>query len=249
MIAGIGGFLELNAPIVGVGEGYTGSLVRLNRYGFHSGIEAPIGIAGRDFLGIQRSGLQAADGHSSIHPRCERRARHRLGAGSVIIQPDFPAGEVRTGVGLFDQLYISGIFPVVEANRSGLPGGNRDLLRIGAGAGVERVQTGIRIAQFLNVISSGVQPCYGELAAGIGGIGAGNQVGAGGVGVNPELPAGKVLPVLCGFRQADIAQRGSLDFEIAIEAATSRIVQRNGRLIAGAGHIPDVVTEIGRAHV
>ena len=66
MIAGIGGFLELNAPIVGVGEGYTGSLVRLNRYGFHSGIEAPIGIAGRDFLGIQRSGLQAADGHGAI---------------------------------------------------------------------------------------------------------------------------------------------------------------------------------------
>ena len=66
MVAGIGGFLELDAPIVGVGEGYAGSLVRLNRYGFHSGIKAPIGIAGRDFLGVQRPGLQAADGHGAI---------------------------------------------------------------------------------------------------------------------------------------------------------------------------------------
>ena len=192
MIAGIGGFLELDAPIVGVGEGHAGSLVRLNRYGSHGGIEAPVGIAGGNFLGVQRFGLQAADGHGAVHPRCKRRARHRLGAGSVIIQPNFPAGEICAGVGLLDQLYVTGIFPIIEAHRSGLPGGNRDLLGIGAGAGVERFQAGIRIAQFLNVISSGVQPCYRELAAGIGGVRPGYQVGAGNIAVNPELPAGQV---------------------------------------------------------
>ena len=107
MVAGIGGFLELDAPIVGVGEGYAGSLVRLNRYGFHGGIEGPVGIVGWDFPGVQRPRLQAADGHSAVRPGCEGRTGHRIGAGRVIIQPDFPAGEICAGVGLLDQADIA----------------------------------------------------------------------------------------------------------------------------------------------
>ena len=210
MIAGIGGFLELDAPIVGVGEGYAGSLVRLNCYGFDCRIKAPVGIAGRDFLGVQRPGLQAADGHSAIRAGCKGRARHGIGAGSVIIQSNFPAGEICAGVGLLDQLYITGIFPIVEANGSCLPRGNRDLLGIGAGAGVERFQAGIRIAQFLNVISSGVQPGYGEPAAGIGGVGAGNQVGAGGVRINSEFQPERFFPSSVVFVRLILPKEGAL---------------------------------------
>ena len=98
---------------------------------------------------------------------------------------------------------------------------------------------------FLHIVSAGGKTGDGNLAAGVCTVRPGNQGGAGRIGVDSKPPAGQVLAVLCGFRQADIAQRGSLDFEIAIETAASRIVQRNGCLIAGAGHIPDVVTGIG----
>ena len=46
-------------------------------------------------------------------------------------------------------------------------------------------------------------------------------------------------------RQADIPQRRCLDFEIGIQSAASGVIQGDGRLVAGTGHIPDVVTGIG----
>ena len=57
VVASVGSFHDLNAAIVGIGEGDTGRLVCLDHYGFHRCIEAPIGITRRNFLGIQCSGL------------------------------------------------------------------------------------------------------------------------------------------------------------------------------------------------
>ncbi|MBD9185130.1 MAG: hypothetical protein EGQ26_05735 [Clostridiales bacterium] len=143
MVAGVGGFHNLDTAILRVRKGDAGGLVYLNRHGFYLCVEFPIGIVCRDFPGIQRSGLQTRNGYGAICPSHKRRIWYGICAVSVIIQADFPAAQILTCVGFLHQLDTSGIALVVKAHRSGLPRGNRDPLGIGAGAAVQSIQTGI----------------------------------------------------------------------------------------------------------
>ena len=245
MVAGVGCFHNLDTAILRVCKGDAGGLVYLNRHSLYFCVELPIRIVCRDFSGIQRSGLQTRNGYGAICPSHKRRILYGICAVGVIIQADFPATQILACVGFLHEHNTSGIALVVKTHRGCLPGGNRDLLGIGTGAAVQSVQTGICVPQFLDVVCACGQPRYGQLAAGIGGIRPGYQIGAGGIAVNPELPARQVLTVLRGFCQADIPQRRCLYLEIGIQSTASCIVQRNGRLVTGTGHVPNIVTGAG----
>ena len=156
MAAGIGGFHNLDTAILRVRKSDAGGLIYLNRHGLYFCVEIPIGIACRDFSGIQYSRLQTGYSHSTVRSSHKRRIWYWVCAVRVIIQADFPAAQILTCVGLLHQCDAAGTAFVVKAHRSGLPGDNRDLLGIGAGTAVERIQTGIRIAQFLDIVGSGI---------------------------------------------------------------------------------------------
>ena len=77
-------------------------------------------------------------------------------------------------------------------------------------------------------------------------MGPGNQIGAATVGVNTKLPAGEVLPVLRGLGQAETAGLGNaFQPEVAGQTSAGGPGQRNGGLVAGARHIPDVIGGTG----
>ena len=103
MVAGVGGFHDLDAAILCVRKGDAGSLVYLNRHGLYFCVELPIGIVCRNFSGIQHSGLQTGDSHSAICPSHKRRIRYGICAVSVIIQADFPAAQIFSCVGFLHQ--------------------------------------------------------------------------------------------------------------------------------------------------
>ena len=164
---------------MGVRKGDAGCLVHLDRNGFDCRIEAPIRIIRGNFFGIQCSGLQTGYGHSSIASSSKGRAGNRFGAGRIRVQSNLPATQIFARIGFLHQLNTSGIALVIEADRSSPTGGNRNPLGIGTGAAVQGIYTGIRIPQFLDIVSASGQPRYGEFTAGIGGVWPGYQVGAG----------------------------------------------------------------------
>ena len=61
--------------------------------------------------------------------------------------------------------------------------------------------------QFFDIIGACGKAGNGDSAAGICSVRAGNEAGAGGVGIDPKLPSGSVLTIFRGFRQAQIANR------------------------------------------
>lgn len=86
--------------------------------------------------------------------------------------------------------------------------GKNHALRIGAGAVVHCIDGTVCMPQFLNVVGTRCLTGDGDLAAGISGMRPRNQRGTGRIRIDSELPAGEILPVLCSFRQADIAHLG-----------------------------------------
>ena len=52
IVAGVGGFHDLDTAILRVCKGDAGSLIHLNRHGFYLCVELPIGIVCRDFSGV-----------------------------------------------------------------------------------------------------------------------------------------------------------------------------------------------------
>ena len=90
VVAGVRGFHNLNAAIVGVGKGDAGRLVCLDHNGFHRRIETPIGIVCGNFFGIQRSGLQTGYSHSSVTSGSKGRAGDRFSAGRICVQANLP---------------------------------------------------------------------------------------------------------------------------------------------------------------
>ena len=73
----------------------------------------------------------------------------------------------------------------------------------------------------------------------------GYQAGTGAVAINPKPSTGQVFAILCGLRQADSARIGCTQFEIGIEIPAGSIVQGNGCLVAGDGHIPQIIGGAG----
>ena len=133
----------------------------------------------------------------------------------------------------------------MEGHRGGLPSSQGDLLGIVAGTGVQGIDGTVRMAQLLNVVGSRGQAGDGNLTAAVRGVGPGYQRGAGRIGVNAKPPAGEVLSVLGGFGQPDGSLGWGFQLKVGVEISTGSTAQGNGCLVAGAGHIPEVIGGTG----
>lgn len=154
-------------------------------------------------LDIHSSWGQACYGYCTLRIRSVRSGSQTC-AGSVGIDAESPSSQVLAILRGFGEAQSAGIQLVVKADRGSAAAGDRHPLGVGTGTGIEDVDTGIRMPQLLNVVSTRRQPGHGNLAAGIGGMGARDQAGAGRIGIDAEPPTGQVLAVLRSFCQADI---------------------------------------------
>lgn len=135
----------------------------------------------------------------------------------------------------------SGFRQVCQADRSGSAAADTDLLGIGAGTIVHCVDGTVGVPQLLDIVGASGQPGNGNLSAAVGGVRSRRKAGAGGVGVHGKPPAGKILPILRGFRQADGSRIRGFQLKVGIQAAAGSAGKGYRRLIAGTRHIPDVI--------
>lgn len=230
---------------MGVGEGDFCGLANGNCDGLHSGVKSPIVIVRGNLFGVIGSFLQARNRNRAICPGGEWRAGNSVGAVSIRIQPNLPATQVCTCVRGFHQLYAAGVQLIYEADRCRGTCGYSYGLWIGAGTGVQSVDGTAGVPQLLHIVSASGQPGNGNLAAAVGGVRSRRKAGAGRVGVHGKLPAGKILPVLRGFRQADCSRIRGFQLEIGIEIATGSAGEGYRCLITGTRHIPNVIGGVG----
>ena len=140
---------------MGVGEGNGRRLIHGNSHGFYAGIYLPVGIIHGQLFGIQGARLQVCDGNGAVVGRGERRTGYCIGTGSVKVKADFPTAQILAGVGFLYQLNASGFQLVIETDRSGTTCRNGNLLRIGAGTGIQSIDTAVVVADLFDIIGTG----------------------------------------------------------------------------------------------
>ena len=142
-----------------------------------------------DFLHIVGTRGNAIDRNGAVGIRC-MRAGYQGRAAGVGIDAESPAGKIRPVIRFLRQSQPAGIELVHETDRCRAAVDNRNLLGIGAGAYVQALNTGIDMPQFFDIIGACGKAGNGDSAAGICSVRAGNEAGAGGVGIDPKLPSG-----------------------------------------------------------
>ena len=180
-----------------------------------------------NLLNVVGTGLQTGNGDLAAGIS-DMGTRHKRCAGAVAVDTELPSGEVFTILRSLGQTHIAGVQLISEAHRSRAACGDGNLLGICTGTIVQRIDAAVRMAQFLNVVGSGRQAGDGNLTAGIGGIGTGNQGCAGAVAIDTKAPVGKILTILRCFGQAECSKRRSFQLEIGIEIAIGRTCQGDG---------------------
>ena len=150
-------------------------------------------------LNVIRSDFEA--GYGDLTGRIRRMGSgNQCGTGRIRVDTELPSCHIRTVIRSLCQTEITGPDLIREAYGSCSAKGDGHLLGIGTGAHILRVDTGIGMADFLDVIRAGSNTGHRDLAIGIGSMGAGHKLTAGCVRLNSELPAGQVLIVFSSFR-------------------------------------------------
>ena len=119
-----------------------------------------------DLLNIVGSGCQPCDrdfaaGIGSM------QSRNQGGASRIGIDSKLPPGEILTILGCFRQADRPRFQLIYKADSRSTAAGDRHLLGIGAGTGVKRVDTAVRMPQLLDIVGTCRQPGHGNLTAAI----------------------------------------------------------------------------------
>ena len=83
MIACVGGFLELDTSVMGIGKSDCGSLIRYDFYFLYCGIELPVRVICGNFLCVQSTGPQTGNGDGAIRSCGKGRTRYRIGTSCI----------------------------------------------------------------------------------------------------------------------------------------------------------------------
>ena len=94
-------------------------------------------------------------------------------------------------VSFYNKLKTGSVKLVKETNT----GGDGSFLRIGAGAVVQSIDAAVSMSQLLHIVGACGQTGNRNFAAGIGGVGTSSQRSTGAVGIDPKLPAGKIITI------------------------------------------------------
>ena len=166
------------------------------------GIDTGIGMA--DFLDVILA--RSNTGHRDLAIGIGSMGTgHELTAGSVRVNTELPAGQVLIVIRDLRQSQAALIQFVDKGNGCCLTQCDGHLLRIGTGAHILRIDGGVGMTDFLDVICTGSNAGHRDLTVSIGGMRAGHQSAAGCVRINAELPAGQVLIVFRCFRKRQVA--------------------------------------------
>ena len=187
-------------------------------------------------LNVVSSGCQPCDGDFAAGIG-SMQSRNQGGASRIGIDSKLPAGEVLSILGCFRQADRPRFQLIYKADSRSSAAGDRHLLGIGAGACVESIDAAVRMPQLLDIVGTSQQTRHGDLSAAVRGMGPGDQAGTGAVAVNSKPPAGKVLAILCGLRQADSARIGCTQLEIGIEISAGGRIQLHTGLIGRTGAV------------
>ena len=202
-----------------------------------------------DFLHIVGAGGKPGDGNLTAGVGAVR-PRNQRGAGRIGVDSKLPAGQVLAVLSGFRQADATCIQFVCEADCGCRTGSHGHFSWIGAGTIIHCIDGTVGMTQFLHIVSASGQPGNGNLAVAICGVRPCRKAGAGRIGIHAKPPAGEILSVLGGFRQADGSRIRGFQLEIGIQAAAGSAGQRYCRLIAGTRHIPHIVGGIcGRRQI
>lgn len=159
------------------------------------------------------------------------RTGHQRGTGRIGVNAEFPAIQVLAVLCNFGQAQAAGIQLVGKADRGCTTCGNGYFLGVGSGAVVQSIDATVRMAQFLDIVSTRRQTGNRDLTTGVGGIGTGNQRGAGTIAVDTKAPICKVFSIFRGLAQTEVTQIGRIETEVGVDTARGCTCQRDGSLI------------------
>ena len=162
------------------------------------GIDCTVGVS--HLLNVYSASREIRNGNSAIGIR-GMGTGNPSGTSCIRVDAKLPARQVLAVLSCLCQIQSGGIQLVHKADRSSLTDGECDFLRIGAGTGVHCIDGGILVAQLLDVHSASGKPGDGDLTIDVGSVRAGDPCSTSSIGVDTELPARKVLAVLCGLGQ------------------------------------------------
>ena len=104
-----------------------------------------------NLLNVVGTGFQTGDGDLTTGIS-GMGARHKGCAGTVAVDTKLPSGEVLTILGGLSKTEVTGVQLIGEAHRGRAACGDGNLLRVGTGAIVQRIDAAVRMAQLLDVV-------------------------------------------------------------------------------------------------
>ena len=128
-----------------------------------------------DLLDVVGTGFQTSNGDLAAGVG-SMRTGHQRGTGRVGVNAEFPAIQVPAVLCSFGQAQAASIQLVGKADRGCTTCGNGYFLRVATGAVVQRIDAAVRMAQFLDIVSTRRQAGNGDLTTGVGGIGSREKV-------------------------------------------------------------------------
>ena len=190
--------------IVGIAEGHRHSRICFDGDGLDRRITDPVGIIHCDFLRVQLLQGQAIYHNGAVCACRKGGAFNGFGAGNIRIDPDLPAGEVLSRIGLLNQFDGTGFQRVVKADRGGGTVGDRHLLGVVACTAVHCLNIIVTVSKLLDIVDADFQTGNGYGTLGIRCMGTGHQCGATGIGVDSKFPACQIQPIAGRFGQTEV---------------------------------------------
>ena len=190
--------------IVGIAEGHRHSRICFDGDGLDRRITDPVGIIHCDFLRVQLLQGQAIYHNGAVCACRKGGAFNGFGAGNIRIDPDLPAGEVLSRIGLLNQFDGTGFQRVVKADRGGGTVGDRHLLGVVACTAVHCLNIIVTVSKLLDIVDADFQTGNGYGTLGIRCMRTGHQCGATGIGVDSKFPACQIQPIAGRFGQTEV---------------------------------------------
>ena len=190
--------------IVGIAEGHRHSRICFDGNSLDRRIADPVRIIHCDFFRVQFLRGQAVYQNGTVCACRKGGAFNGFGAGNIRIDPDLPAGEVLSRIGLLNQFDGTGFQRVVKADRGGGTVGDRHLLGVAACTAVHCLNIIVTVSKLLDIVDADFQTGNGYGTLGIRCMGTGHQCGATGIGVDSKFPACQIQPIAGRFGQTEV---------------------------------------------
>ena len=185
LVTRVGGLGKVAQALLLVQPLVNGGFSVLHSYGVVAQFPRPIGILGGRLHNEVLSGNQVGNVDA---PRCVCGKGRAWDFCAVLFDDELPAVQVVAGVGGLSDFQGTDGQLVIEADAGGSAVGDTDHLWILPRTGVAGGNGTVGMPQLLDVVGSGIQPGDADSAAGVRGVRAGYQGGAGGIGIHTETP-------------------------------------------------------------